>query len=293
MASYLAEHPAIFWSDPKELWYFCRPDFPDNGKLKKLEHYLQHFSASNANHRYLAEGSTSYLYAPGAVARVLEFNPEAHFIVMLRNPIEAVVSLHRQMLLNMQESESDFERAWRLQDARRNGHRVPFKCSNYKYLMYRDWCLWGEQLERLFRVVERTKVCVILFDDFKQNAQAEYEKVLSFLELEAYGRTEFLVENRSRSFRHQYLINGIDNFLVAISALREKLKLRPPGIGLSRALRKLQMSQLQPAKSTTLSKDIQTQLREAFAADVALLSRLLQRDLSYWLQAASHDVIGL
>ncbi len=292
MASYLGAHPAIYWSDPKELWYFCRPDFPDSGEPKRLEQYLGHFRASNANHRYLAEGSTSYLYAPGAAARILEFNPEARFIVMLRNPIEAVVSLHRQMLLNMQESESGFEKAWRLQDVRRRGQRVPLKCSNNKYLLYRDWCLWGEQLDRLFRVVERTKVCIILFDDFKLSTREEYEKVLAFLGLESDRRAEFLVENRGRSFKNQSLVNGIDNFLVITTALRQKLKLRPPGIGLSRAFRKLQMSQLQPAKSILLPEALRAELVEAFASDIALLSRLLQRDLSHWLRAEARDVTG-
>ena len=290
MASYLAAHPAIFWSDPKELWYFCRPDFPDGRKPMKLEHYLDHFRRSDASHRYLAEGSTSYLYAPGAVARILEFNPEAHFIVMLRNPIEAVISLHRQMLLNMQESEADFEKAWRLQEARRAGHRVPLKCKNPKYLLYRDWCLWGEQLERLFRVAEREKVCIILLDDFRQNASEEYEKVLASLGLESDGRTEFLVENRGRIYRDQSLINGIDNFLAVMSALRHKLRI--PAVGLSHPFRKLRELQLKPARSITLSLDLRGQLREAFAADVALLSRLLHRDLSHWLQAVPDEVTG-
>ena len=290
MASYLAAHPAIFWSDPKELWYFCRPDFLGGGEPMKLEHYLDHFRGSDARHRYLAEGSTSYLYAPGAVARILEFNSEARYIVMLRNPIEAVVSLHRQMLLNMQESEADFEKAWHLQEARRTGQHVPLKCKNSKYLLYREWCLWGEQLERLFHVAGREKVCIILFDDFRQNARTEYEKVLSFLRLESDGRTEFMVENRGRIYRNQSLINGIDNFLAVMSALRHKLRI--PAVGLSRPFLKLRELQLQPAISTPISQGLQQQLREAFAADVALLSQLLRRDLSHWLQAAPDKVVG-
>lgn len=284
MASYLGGHPAIFWSEPKELWYFCRPDFPHKSSQPiELEEYLGHFSGSGSQHKYLAEGSVSYLYSEGAVQRIVEFNPSSKFIVMLRNPLEAVVSLHRQMLLNMQESEADFGTAWKLQTARRQGKNIPMKCENSAYLMYRGWCLWGEQLERVFRTAGRENVCVLLFDDFKRNSAAEYERVLSFLGLEPDNRSEFPVENRGRAYRNQKLINAVDSFLVAGSRIRRKLNLSSSMGFLSRPLRSLKRGQLREAGHAKLSQALAAELKMAFRSDIELLSNLLQRDLSYWL----------
>lgn len=284
MASYLAGHPEIFWSTPKELWYFCRPDLPNRIETTfSPADYLDFFKPALPEQRYLAEGSVSYFYAEGAVQRILEFNPAARFIVMLRNPLEAVVSLHRRMLLNDQESEADFTRAWRLQETRRQGRQVPWKCQNAGYLMYRDWCLWGRHLERVFRVAGRDRVCVMLFDDFKPDPRGAYEKILDFLGLESDGRTQFAVENQGRSYRHQRLVNVIDLLLTAGSHIRRTLKLPASLTTLRSPLRKLKQLQMREAGGGKPSSAIGDELQEAFAADIMRLSRLLGRDLRAWL----------
>lgn len=286
MASYLAEHPRICWSEPKELWYFCRPDLPNRTEnAVSLEEYLGHFSGCGPEHLYIAEGSVSYLYAKGAARRILEFNPEAKFIVMVRNPLEAVVSLHRQMLMNMQESEADFDRAWDLQGERRQGKYIPMKCENAKYLMYRDWCLWGEQLARLFHVVGRDRVCVIVFDDFKSDPAAEYERILNFLGLESDHRTDFPIENKGRSYRNQRLINVLDAFIVLGSRLRRRLALPMPVGHFTTLLQRMKQRQLIDSKPMVLSSSTTSKLVEAFRSDVELLSSLLGRDLLIWLDS--------
>jgi len=284
MASYLAAHPDICWSEPKELWYFCRPDFPHRRRQSiSLDDYLEHFSHCGSVHRYLAEGSVSYLYAEGAVSRILEFNPDAKFVVMLRNPMDAVISLHRQMLMNMQESEADFERAWSLQEARRQGRHVPVKCENPKYLMYRDWCLWGRQLERVFRIAGRDRVCVLLFDDFVREPRHEYEKVLDFLGLDTDHRSEFPVENAARAYQRQKFVNIIDYLLLYGSALRRRLKFSGRFNLLSTLLRQMKQGQVTRLPKVQLSRSMHEELADAFRTDMVLLSRLLDRDLMHWL----------
>lgn len=284
MAAYLAEHPAIFWSEPKELWYFCRPDFPHRREQQvSLESYLANFSGSGVNHQYLAEGSVSYLYSEGAVRRILAFNPSAKFIVMLRNPLDAATSLHRQMLMNMQESEADFEKAWGLQDQRRQGKYIPMKCENPKYLMYREWCLWGKQLQRVYTEAGCENVYVLLFDDFKDDPGKEYERILSFLGLESDGRSDFPIENKGRAYRNQSLVNIVDSVLVAGTRIRQKLNLPFFMRRLSGPLKGLKQSQLAEPEKIVLSEAMLKELKVAFGDDIELLSRLLQRDLSYWL----------
>ena len=42
-------------------------------------------------------------------------NPDARLIVMLRNPVDIVHSLHSQFVYGFREDEKDFEKAWQLQ----------------------------------------------------------------------------------------------------------------------------------------------------------------------------------
>jgi len=45
-------------------------------------------------HAAIGEGSTNYLVSEIALTRILQFNAAARFIVMLRNPVDLVHSLH-------------------------------------------------------------------------------------------------------------------------------------------------------------------------------------------------------
>ena len=66
----------------------------------------------------LGEGSVSYLYYPQAISRILEINPRAKFIVMVRNPTEMIYSYHSRLLAVLEENVNDFFTAWNLQDDR-------------------------------------------------------------------------------------------------------------------------------------------------------------------------------
>ena len=65
----------------------------------------------------MGEGSVTYLYFPHVIDRILELNPIARFIVMLRNPMQMVPSFHARMLYLLEEDTEDFAEAWRLQEA--------------------------------------------------------------------------------------------------------------------------------------------------------------------------------
>src|SRR3712207_7945956 len=47
-------------------------------------------------------------YSPAAVPAILERNPDAKFIVAVRDPIELAVSYHAQKLYVLEEDEADF-----------------------------------------------------------------------------------------------------------------------------------------------------------------------------------------
>jgi len=94
------------------------------------------------------------------------------------------------------------------------------------------------------------------------------------------------VENRGRLYRNQRLVNVVDVLLVIGSRLKHRLGLSSSVNMLAQPLRKMKQAQLTDAHEALLSSAMLNELREAFAPDIALLSRLIGQDLSYWLDSA-------
>jgi hypothetical protein len=63
------------------------------------------------------------------------------------------------------EDVEDFATAWRLQEARARGERVPKHCLDPRLLLYREVAKFGEQIERLHHLAGRDRSLVFLFDD--------------------------------------------------------------------------------------------------------------------------------
>ena len=124
LSEYLREHPRAFVSQPKEPHYFCGDfDYYYAPGQRSEEHYLRLFDAATDDHLAVGEASVWYLYSADAARNIAAFDPATRVIVMLRNPVDLVPSLHSQLLYMLDEDEPDPARAWELQEARRRGER--------------------------------------------------------------------------------------------------------------------------------------------------------------------------
>lgn len=273
LAQWLSEHPRIYFSPRKEPHFFNRDGIPGTATLADYEAL---FADADERHQAVGEGSTHYLYSPVAVGNILDYQPDARFIVCLRNPIEMAPALHDECLRQGWETVRRFDRAWRLQPHRRAGRRVPFTARrDPERLLYGPYCRLGEQLERLYGRVERERVLPILVDDLRHDTGQEYRRTLKFLGMADDGRESFPTVNtapQTRSVALSLAIRGT-------SLLRDKLWL-PKDWGLAAAMRRLNT---RPNRRVPLSAAMRDELREYFADDVERLGRLLDRDLSDWL----------
>ncbi len=275
---YLATHPRIFMSQPKEPCYFDK-DLPFPASPRNDAEYMRCFAGASEAHTIIGEASTNYLYSKVAVANILSFNPAARFIVMLRNPIDMAGSLHSEAVKTLTEDVCDFRQAWALQDKRHRGECLPRLTYQKDFVLYGDFCRLGEQVERLFRLVDRARVHVIVFDDLKSAARRVYQDTLRFLELPDDGRAEFPVRNAFQEPRTGLMRDSI----MWLAAARNRLPLRK-GIGIMRGLTRLTS---RPGARLPLPIDFHCELADYFRSDVALLSKLLGRDFSPWLGVPS------
>jgi len=284
LSEYLRGHPNVFFSQPKEPHFFAT-DFPNHRATATLEEYLALFHEVRPNHLRVGEGSVWYLYSREAVRNIYEYNPEAKLIVMLRNPVDLVHSLHSQALISIDEDEKDFEKAWNLQELRKSGKRIPKRCRTPALLQYRDIGKLGAQMERLLEVFPKEQVKVILFEDFVADTKCIYEDVLSFLHIPSDKREYFPQTNKNRQYRIRWLGKFTqcppEGLLRAYGYVKDRVGIKNSGHLLMQILRKINLvfrarEPLRAEFRRTLTKD--------FEQDIRMLERIIDRDLGYWVR---------
>lgn len=288
MVRYLAQHPCVFFSNLKEPGYWAT-DYPWLAKRNALtcrDEYLRLFANAAEHHQIVGEASTMYLSSEHAAGNILEFEPSARFIAMLRNPIQVAQAYHMQKLLMFHEDVPDFETAWRLQTARRTGMHLPPNCPGALMLQYGAIPQFGPQVRRLLKIVPRDSVHFIRFDDLRSDPSSTYRALLRFLHLEDDGRREFPVAGPAREHRSRILgrlFHDPPELLrePVMSLRRHLVRQRYPIVeGLKRRMFKRRPRQaIHPA--------FHAELVEHFTPDVRELERLLGWQLQGWLEAGS------
>lgn len=288
MCAYLDDHPSVFMSDPKETMFWAS-DYPGIQKqmpgLKTMDDYLRLFSKSTDEHSIVGEATTYYLMSSVAVQRILEFNPDSRFLVMLRNPIDFAPAFHNEKRFDRIEDVADFDTAWDLQQERAAGRRIPASCCQPEFLQYGNVGAFGSQVTQLQKLVASDKLKIILFDDFAANTRATYVEVLDFLGVPDDGRTEFPRVNERKAPRYQSL-NALyhtnNHFLrFIVHGVRSRAKHIAP-------LRKLWKSvESKPREKTKISEQTRLKLAAFFEDEIRLLSDALGRNLDHWLVSSS------
>ena len=278
---YLRPHPRIFMSPVKEPHYFAT-DMGAYPAIKTLAAYTALFAESTPEHLAVGEASVYYLRSSTAVLNIHDFNPEARIIAMFRNPVDMVYSLHAQLLYVAEETEADFETAWRLQAQRSRGFEVPSTCREPLLLQYGQVGQFGSQAKRVLSIFPPTQVKLILYDDFAANPGSVYAEVIEFLRIPHDGRTTFPRINESKRARLDWL---------------RMFSRRPPPVlhaavrGLKRAVGEERISAIKKRivalntvreRRPPLNPKLRAELVAHFSEEVALLSRIMQRDLSHW-----------
>ncbi len=205
LCAYLAAHPAICFSKPKEPHYFSNLGGSAGGDLQR--DYLDRcFAHRRPEHLRAGEGSVSTIYSPEAIERILSLEPRARFIAMVRNPLEMLLSYHLRMCFLLEEDQQDLATAWSLQSARARGEALPRLCTEPRLLQYAEAASQGTWLERLHARAGRQQCMTVVYDDFAADPTKSYESVLRFLELEPPSELPvFRRKQRSRSFRSRLL----------------------------------------------------------------------------------------
>jgi hypothetical protein len=193
-----------------------------------------------------------------------------------------VYSLHSQLLDWAEESEPDFETAWRLQERRRSGLDLPGRSRGSFLVQYEEVGRFGAQTERLLSIFPRDQVKLILYDDFTASPAKAYRETLEFLGVPHDGRTEFPRINENKRARMSWLRRLYRKPPAVLRGAVRSLKQAVGAEEVAGLQKKIVELNTVRERRPPLSTQFRAELVETFRDEVSLLSRLLNRDLSHW-----------
>ncbi len=183
---YLAQHPDVFMSTPKEPHYFCGDihrefDEHQGGTTDPLfreeRQYLRLFEAAG-DARVRGESSVYYLYSPEAARRIAAFAHDARVVILVREPVEFMCSLHAKLRWAGDEDQTSFAAAYDLEGARRRGEHVPSTVRFPSILFYSRYARFSRWIDLYREVFGDERVLLLLLDDLQADPEAVYHRVL-------------------------------------------------------------------------------------------------------------------
>lgn len=283
MYSYLKQHPDVFLPEKvKEPHYFGSDlHFRYRTPLTE-EQYLRLFEPARQA-RWIGEASVWYLYSTEAAKEIKAFDPNARIVIMLRNPVDMVYSLHSQHLYGDREDLVCFEDALDAEEDRKNGRRVPRGARLVKSLFYREVGRYSEQVKRYLDTFGADQVHVIIYDDFRGDTPGVYRSTLEFLDVDPDAAVDFKVVNPNTIRRNRFLATLTMTPPAPLRwVARSLLPVRKWRLSLGA---KLSHANTIKAQRPPLAADTRAMLQEVFAPDVRELSAVIGRDLSHWTDA--------
>jgi hypothetical protein len=282
VAAWLAQHPDVYWSVPKEP-FFWASDFPGIRRhygFDTLESYQQLFSSPAAQSAVRrGEGSTFYLYSQTAPVDIRAAVPGARFVACVRDPAAQVLSFHRSQLVALNEDEPDLGRAWQRSLAGGMPGVTPLDPKLVDYpLIGRQ----GEALARWVDEVGRENIHVIVVDDLAKDPAAVWTDLLAFAGLDPSFQPDFRRLNASdKTYRSKALRQLTHRPPKALAPAMRNLRqwsrtTNAPGV---QRLKKLAW---RPEARPDAPPEVSQAIARYFASDVEVMGKLLDRDLSHW-----------
>ena len=165
----LGRSPDVFLA-PKDLYFFGSDLATTQPRLSQAEYWSQ-FDAAPTGAR-LADSSVGYLCSERAATEIHAAVPEAKIVIALRNPLDAIPSLHQHCLYYGLEEIEDLGEALAAEDDRAAGRRLPRRCAHPWMLLYTHVYRYAEQVQRYFDAFGRSRCHVVVYDDFRAEPEA-------------------------------------------------------------------------------------------------------------------------
>ncbi len=278
--SWLSQHPDICGPMAmKDYGFFTRDDFYGQGFAWLSSVYEEVFREEEV----ILQGSVHYIFFEKALRRIKQFNPEAKFILLLRNPVERAISAY-EYAVKFNYEHLPINEAFSKEEERLKDDDIQV----LSQLTYKHHGLYFEQIQTFLKYFQKEQLKVILYDDIATQPKKALMNTYKFLEVDPNFTPDFKSFNntgelRSKSFQKAVFGNGaIRNFLVQKVAK----KILPHKLVSKLKWKIIDMNTNEKASNYLDKTDasLKEELTKFFKKDIENLEGYLSRDLSHWKQ---------
>jgi Sulfotransferase domain len=269
---YLAQHPEVYVSPMKEPNYFA-PHIRRRDTWRHLPGTLEEYEAlfdGVGREHAIGEASTAYLPDDEAPALVREALPEVRLVAILRNPLERAFSDY-----GMHRSWGDEELTFADAVASELDGSVPGLSWGRRYV---EFGFYGRHLCRWLALFEREQLGIYLYDDLARDPEALLSGVAEFLGVSTSFSPETV--ERHNITRHPPRIRAVEQ-VAQWRPAKAAVKHVVPNRALTRLKEFVRRKNSVPP---VFPPEIRQRLIELYRDDVAVVERIVDRDLSPWLR---------
>ena len=276
--TYLAGHPEIRPAKIKEPGFFFSlkwteqpPPFPAGDEVAA---YLSMFPRQPAG-GVLLEATPNYLHDAGAAGRIAEAMPRAKIVLILREPVERLVSWYQHSLFQSRLVDVSFD-DWIVPQLEHGGPEP----QDYMQLALAHG-RYSDDVAEFIRVFGRDGVHVIWFDDLRSDPRPVMEGVCRFAGIDPgyFATYEFAVQNAAMQMRRPRVHRAYMYFCrVVLRALAwsPRIQFRVKKVLFSAIPRYLPFV-TQPAEEVAVAPELRRRLHDHYRDDLARLRELLGR----------------
>ena len=204
---YLGNHPDICLGRRKELHFF------DNDQhftgTPNYHAYHKHFPERHLNRSAVGECTPSYIFWPGAIERIYNYNPQMKVVAIMRDPSERAFS-HWNMQRNRGLEPLEF-----LGALKEESQRCDISCrKSFKRFSYGARGYYARQVEEIWRYFSSDQTLFLRSEELELYPEIELKKVTDFLEINAFKSVEH--ENRHQRKYQRSMLAEEYRYLVAM-----------------------------------------------------------------------------
>jgi len=281
LASFLDQHPDIDVSRPKEPHYFAtdlirESDEFHGGSRRHFEvrtpdEYAACF-AHSAPSRHKVDASTHYLTSHEAARNIHAYNPDAKIIILLREPVSFVRSLHQQYVNNGTEDEPDFRQALAKEPARKHGAQIPAHTRCPSHLYYSERVKYADHIQRFLDVFPRDQILVLLQEEFMADNEATYRSATEFIGIDSTFTPVFSHVHGSKAPRNRVVHRLLNN-----SQLKQSVRSVVGAQRYDKFKHAASSVFLKQQPRTALDPALRQRLKTAYTSEVTNVARLINR----------------
>lgn len=266
LAVYLSEHKGVSFSNPKEPHFFS-DDIKEKRKIRTISHYENIFPEKHGPTKK-GEGSIWYLYSKVAPGNIKKHNENAKIIIMIRDPIDFIESLHNQNVIGGHEKNRDID--FSIQTS------ISGKSSKFN-LDYVELSKYAKYIDVYIEAFGRENVLILLQEELKEKPRETYLRVLDFLSLTDDRRTDFKSVNERRTHKYKILEFFLTRNWVYVSRAIEPLR-RMLGVGSLGIYKKVMDFNSKKAGTKSMSGSAENDIKKALKNDMDKLMNITQED---------------